>query len=255
MSLPRIYHAEAIVLRQTELSEADRLYTLLTPDLGKLRAVARGVKKPKSRLAGSLQPLNHVALVLARGRSLDVITQAQVLSPLLGLHPTMERIAEGLYVAELAERFALEGVGQVPLFSLVRRALARLGTVKESALLLRAFEARLLAVAGYLPELERCVVCGQLPKDTLFFSPSGGGLLCAACRSLEPVVRPLSTSALHLLRALLRNERPRGVTRDALDEVEALLHQCLQVTLERDLRSAAFLSALHRQPTGPVALG
>src|SRR5438045_4093476 len=104
--MPRVYRCEAVVLRQRRLGEADRILTLYTPQLGKVEAVAKGVRKQTSRKAGHLEPLTLSSLLIASGRNLDIITQAETVESFLPLREDLTRLSRGMYVAELVDRFS-----------------------------------------------------------------------------------------------------------------------------------------------------
>src|SRR5438445_11492344 len=116
---PRVYRTEAIVLRQRRLGEADRILTLFTPQYGRLDAVAKGVRKQTSRKAGHLEPLTLTSLLVATGQNLDIITQSETIESFLTLREDLQRVARGLYVAELVDRATPERAEQFPIFQLL----------------------------------------------------------------------------------------------------------------------------------------
>ena len=122
MPVPRIYHTEAIVLSRFELGEADRVLTLLTPHDGKLKAIAKGVRRPRSRLGGAVEPFAELHLVLARARTFDVITSASVGPRLAVAARELESTATAWYLAELAERAVEERAFAYPVYALLKRA-------------------------------------------------------------------------------------------------------------------------------------
>ncbi len=250
MPAPRVYSTEAIILRHQDLGEADRIITLFTPRFGKLRVVAKGVKRPRSRLAGHLDSLFEANLLLARGRNLDIVTQAQVTDQFLALRGSLSRIAQGLYAAELVNCFMADNMAHPAVYHLLRATLAHLGTSNPNPLVLRRFEMRLLEETGYRPQLQRCLACGDDIADNAYFSPSGGGILCSGCRATEATVRPLSSGALRLLRSLQKGEGMRPApSGEVVAEVEAVLRQYLLHLSERELHAAAFIDVLRREAT------
>ena len=175
-----LYRDEAVVLRTHKLGEADRIITLLTRHHGRVRAVARGVRRTTSRWGSRLEPFTHVDLQLAEGRNLDTITQAETIDPFharLGLD--YDRYTSGTVMLETAERLVTEekepAVQQFLLLVGGLRAMAGgehgAGQVRDSYLL------RSLAVAGYAPSFDHCVSCG-VEGPHRFFNPSAGGSLC-----------------------------------------------------------------------------
>ena len=118
MPAPRVYKTEAIILRQRKLGEADKIITLYTPNYGKLEAVAKGVRRPKSRLAGHLEVLTYTSAMLAQGRNLDVVTQAQAIESFAPLRDDLNRLSRAFYAAELVDRFSPEGAESYHIFQL-----------------------------------------------------------------------------------------------------------------------------------------
>lgn len=245
---PRVYKTEAIVLRTMDLGEADRVLTVLTPRLGKLRVIAKGVRRPRSRIGGALQPFSDVQLVLAVGRTFDVVTSSSLEDPHLGLRNDLHSTAAAWYVVELADRFCEGAADSHDAFRLLAQALSALDAGGEVAreVIARWFELALLDAMGFRPELGRCLECGAtIEADGNSFSPVGGGVLCRDCSHAAHGSRPISPDALKVLRhlqrsplvAILRLRLASSLHR----EVERLLHRTVSAVLERELRSRDFL--------------
>jgi DNA repair protein RecO (recombination protein O) len=249
---PHVYKTSAIVLRHRKLGEADKILTLFTPNYGKVDAVAKGVRRPTSKLAGHVEPLTYSAFLLARGRELDIVTQAETLEPLTPLREDLERVGRALYAAELVERFTPERQESYPVFKLLLETLRRLATRDDLDLVVRYFEVQLLDALGYRPQLDRCVSCeSELEPTTNFWSAASGGVLCPACGTNDPLALALSLSALKVLRLLQRSGFARAaqvrIDRALAQELERHLREYIRYVLERDVRSAAFLETLRRQ--------
>ncbi len=251
MNTPRIrtYKTEAVVLKQTPLGEADRILTLLTPDLGKVRAVAKGVRRTKSRLAGHLELLSHTSVSLSMGRNLDTLNEAQGLNRFRAIRDDLQRGTKGLSIAELMDAFSTEGAASHSLFHRILSTLSWLESAQNPDLLVRHFEMHLLVDSGYEPEIINCVECREKlePADHLF-APMSGGALCPSCRkhSNESLI-PLSMNAMKVFRFLRRESRYDKV--DALEvaaslvtEMERLLRNYIRFILEKDLKSAEFMN-------------
>jgi DNA repair protein RecO (recombination protein O) len=254
----RLYRVQAIVLKRTDYGEADRLLTLLTPNLGKLRAIAKGVRKPTSRKSGHLELFTHTHLLLAKGKQLDIITQADTLDAFLPLRENLERVGYAYYLAELVDKFAEEGVENRALFDLLLDAFAALGeTTNDPEVLARFFELRVLQYAGYRPQLFTCVHCGKTIEPTEnYFSVEAGGVLDPECvhtrraqlagHAHDAQVIPLN--ALKLLRYLQTREwtavRGLRVPSETMAEAEAVMLRYITYHLERNLKSVAFLHEL-----------
>ncbi len=207
MARPRVYKTEAIVLKRINLGEADSIITLYTPNHGKIRAVAKGVRRLKSKLGGHLDLLTRSALLLAQGRNLDIITQSQSIESFLPLKSDLNRISCAFYVAELLDQFTAEEVENYPIYRLLNADLLWLCTARNSALVLRHFELQLLSHLGYQPELYHCLGCkSPLTPQRNLFSAISGGSFCPDCAGKEPVVRPISVDALKVMRFLLSND-------------------------------------------------
>ncbi len=256
MNTPRVYKTEAVVLRQRRLGEADKILTLFSADLGKFDAVAKGVRRPGSRKAGHVELLTHASLMLARGKTLDIVTQAEALETYLPLREDLRRLSCGLYVAELTDRLTVEAQDSYPLFVLLVETLGRLASHTDVELALRFFELNLLGITGYEPQLWRCVQClNPLQPLVNTFSPIAGGVVCPACTPAQSGLRPLSVNALKVLR-LLQAGRFSEAARLRLDhdlaiEIEGHLRGALRLYTERDLRSLDFLNDIRRDRPTP----
>lgn len=255
MAKPRLFKVEALVLKAIPLGEAGRLITLYTRSMGKLRCVARGVRRPGSKLAGHLEPLTHTELLVARGRTLDSISQAQAIRGFVGVRQDLRRTAWAIYCTELVDAFTPDEEPSAAIFTLLLEVLSWIED-GEQELALRYFEVRLLEHLGYAPELYRCVQCTKkvTPGDHSF-SASSGGVVCMTClghsgfekRFLLPVL-PLSLNALKVLRHFQTQNflemRRLRLAPPLVSELEDLLHTYLVYLLEREPRSSAFLRVL-----------
>ena len=247
MPIPRRYTTDAIVLSRFDLGEADRVLTLITPGIGKLKAIAKGVRRPTSRLGGSLEPFAELTVALARGRTFDVVTQVSVGHAWLNLRDSLESAATAWYLAELADRSLEERHAAEPLYALLRRAYELLDAGMAPGRVARWYEMRLTDELGVRPELDRCVECDRMLEatDTFRWVPPLGGVLCQREAGPPAERAGLSLEALKLLKAYQRMDVegiallrvPVTVER----EVEAAMRDFVRVALERDARSLPFL--------------
>ncbi len=261
---PRVYKTEAIVLRTMNLGEADRVLTVLTPRLGKLRVIAKGVRRTRSRIGGALEPFSDVQLVLAVGRTFDVVTSSSLEDPHLGLRNDLHSTATAWYVIELADRFCEGAADSHEAFRLLAQSLSALdaGAAVPREVVARWFELALLDAMGFRPELTRCLECGATIEPAgNAFSPAAGGVLCPQCAHASHGARPVSVAALKVMRHLQRSPLA-GVLRLHLEvavqrEIERLLHGAVSVVLERELRSRDFLDevAAREVSAGVVEVG
>ena len=234
-----LYRDEGVVLRTQKLGEADRIVTFLTRSNGRVRAVAKGVRRTTSRFGARLEPFMQVDLQLATGRSLDVVTQAETISPFgMSITGDYARYTAGTAVLETAERLSAEE--REPAVQHYLLLVGALRSIAEGShdpgLVLDAYLLRGLSVAGFAPSFADCARCGATGPHT-FFSVSAGGMVCAACRPSGAVAPSAPTVAL--LAALLTGDwtvadaSGRPVRREASGIVAAFL----QWHLERGLRS------------------
>lgn len=254
----RLYHTEAVVLRRQDIGEADRLLVLYTPDAGKVHVIAKGVRKPASRKAGHLELFIHSRLLVARGQSLDIVTQAETIHPFRALREDLERIGYAHYAVELLDRFAAEGQANRALFDLLVETLDRLCTAGDLALTLRFYELRLLALEGYRPQFFYCLGCGDEIKPVInYFSAERGGVLCPRCgegliaqSGSARYARPLSANVLKVLRYLQTHssEECQRLRLHATThrELEAVMQHYITYILERNLKSVEFLKHLRQ---------
>jgi DNA repair protein RecO (recombination protein O) len=270
LGTPRTYQTQGIILKQTKLGEFDKIVTIYTPELGKLRAVAKGACRPKSKLGGNVEPLTHSLMLLAKGRNLDIVTQSQTINGFLALKSDLWRMACGLYILELIDSFTIEGGESRPLFDLSLDILNRLSEPDSSEGILRYFELHLLHYLGYRPQLRRCVNCDSPLKPVVnFFSLSMGGLLCPHCNSeenhryeqieaipLKPSL-PVSVGALKVLRlwqsydyATARRVRLKP---ELYYELEQVLHEYIRYILQRELKSLTWLKELKKLPPSKLS--
>ena len=257
MPIPRRYTTDAIVLSRFDLGEADRVLTLITPTGGKLKAIAKGVRRPTSRLGGSLEPFAELTVALARGRTFDVVTQVSVGHAWLNLRDSLESAATAWYLAELADRSLEERHAAEPLYTLLKRAYELLDAAMAPGRVARWYEMHLLDELGQRPEVDRCVECDRVVEaDERFrWVPPLGGILCERCPGPSHDRAGISLEAVKLLKAYQRLDIEAIATlrlAPAIErETEAALRDFVRVALERDARSLAFLDEVRKAPAGP----
>lgn len=245
----RLYKTEAIVLRGLDLGEADRVLTVLTPHLGKLKVIAKGVRRPRSRIGGGLEPLGDVDLVLAIGRTFDIVTQSQLRDPHLGLRNDLHATAAGWYLADLADRFCEERAESAAAFDLLGTGLAALDHAPDNAAresVARWYELRLLEIMGYRPELTVCIECGaELGPEGNGYGATAGGVVGPECDHAALSASTISADALKAMRHYQRvtvDEAIRlALAGPVRREVERHLHATVSTVLERELRTRDFL--------------
>lgn len=248
----RSQRVEAIVLRHADWGEADRLLWLFTRELGKLRVVAKGVRKPRSRKAGHLEPFTRASLQLAWGREMHIVTQAEAINPNMVLRDDLVRMGYAAYVVELLDRFTYEEGESQALYRLLAETLDRLNEESDPAFAVRYYEVRLLEQVGFRPQLQQCVKCEKkIVAEDQYFSAALGGVLCPKCGANYPGARPITLPALKALRHFQRSsytEAKRLHISGAVDhELENLMGHFLTYLLERGLNTPAFLRRVRRE--------
>ena len=241
-----ICEAEAIILRHYSLSDSDRIIVFITREFGKIRAAAQGVKKPRSRTSGSLEPLNHIRLEFwtREGRELGQVRQAELIHSYLGKMPELRRISAFSYFAEIAGEIVQENQSNPALFRLLLASLraGESGAVNES--LIRYFELWCLKLGGLLPDYAYCSTCGKCVKDDRFFAwIEAGQARCSGCaegRGLQ--MSPAASSALETMMKLPPEQfMRRPLNPHAAGEIERLSQRLLNLHLEKQLKSYRIL--------------
>lgn len=256
----RVYRTHAVVLRRRDYADADRILTVLTPSMGKKEVIAHGVRKTSSRKAGHLELFAHSSLMVAHGRTWDVVTEAVTVESFRHLRDSLDQIGQASYLAELVDRFTEIDNENEPVWELLLIALRELDAhaaepVFDVRVLLRWFELHLLSVTGFQPQLFHCLNCDKpLEPVTNYFSLQAGGVLCPQCAEAAPDAEPIEVDVLKVLRHLQRNlwDDLRGIAvRPAvMQKVDALLYRYLLTVLERHLKSADFLRRLQGLSAG-----
>jgi DNA repair protein RecO (recombination protein O) len=239
-----LYKEQGIVLRSIKLGEADKIVTILTQGSGKIRAVAKGIRRTNSKFGARLEPFTHVSLLLYQGRNLDTVTQAEIVSPFMRTRSQLDLIAAGETMLEAADRVAEEHERNVRLFLLV---LAGLRTLElepaDPAAVAEAYLLKLLSLSGFHPSLSACASCGS-PGVHEWFAASQGGVVCSSCaehdagRASQPAVRWLDALARADL-ASAGDMTPDLLTRR---EARAILYGFVEYHLERRIRSFTLLA-------------
>jgi DNA repair protein RecO (recombination protein O) len=238
-----LYRDEGVVLRTYRLGEADRIVVVMTAGRGKVRAVAKGVRKTGSRFGGRLEPGNHVSLLLYEGRELDVINQAEAVEQFKGIRDDLTRMRDALALLEAVDQVAQEGEADRRLFDMLTGALRSLAE-HPSPLLVAGFYWKLLAHDGSAPLLDTCVRCGRPTEgedavEVVALDTVEGGVICRVCQPIGGGRRSLSPEALELIRRILGGGLAAALTTPAgatAAEVTDLATAALEGHLERRLR-------------------
>jgi DNA repair protein RecO (recombination protein O) len=259
MSTGRLYRTEGIVIGRRDQGEADRVLRLCTPS-GKVDVLAKGARKLRSRKAGHIELFTRSSFVLSRVPNYwDIISQAETLDPHTELRGDLLRGTYARYAVEVLDRFFTEGEGGTAVFDLLDHTLTWLCQHADLDIVIRFYEQHLLGLAGFRPELFRCV--GKHGEQVALradpsgdrrrpfgFDPERGGALCPACYEVEkrtPGVLPLSPNALRLLQVCQRSSftelNSRSISPSLHREAERVMQHHITYHLEQDVKAGAFL--------------
>jgi DNA repair protein RecO (recombination protein O) len=244
------YQADAIVLRRLDYGEADRIVTLLTREYGKLAAIAKGVRRGKSKAAGSLDLFQRSNMMLAKGRNLDVVAQVERRGDARHISGNLQRTAYACLVAEVVDKVLEDRHPVDEIFDLVVLTLGDLNIIDRSPRADGAwFLMRMLDVLGYLPQLRDCPSCAaELPEAPGWFSPLLGGVLCGRCGAQQQAGSPVSVNGLKVMRLMAAGQRERyerlRLSSELLHEIEQALEAQLEYHLDRHLKSLDFIRSI-----------
>lgn len=244
---PVTYTTDAVVVRTSNLGEADRIITLITPIHGLIRGVAKAARKPGSKIGGHLDLLRYVSLSVRETRTLHGLSQATTIDGFRGLREDLDGFSRASYISEMAERFSVENGANQPLFRLLVDALGALEKTDNPEMIIHFFEMRLLQLNGFAPELSRCVETGvELEPANHLYSADRGGLVSSEARPVgETALLPASLNTIKLLRFLSRTDiaqanRMKG-GEDENRQLSRILRAQIHHVLDRGLRSEAFM--------------
>jgi len=253
----RLYRLAGIVLRRRDMGEADRLLTVFTRERGKITLLAKGVRRAASRKAGHLEPFTYTDLLVAKGANLDLVTQAETIAAHRHVREDLWLSSLAYTVVELADAFTQDEDPNALLFDLLLETLARLDEGQPASLAVRYYELHMLSLAGYQPQLFRCVQCDQLLQPAVnFLSLERGGCLCPQHGANVAGTVALPLDVLKVLRYLqTRNWEQIAVLQlrpEVLAQVESILARYIVYHLERSLRATVFLEKLRRTLAAPA---
>ncbi len=245
---------QGIVLKGTNFGEADRILTIFTESLGKIKVMAKGLKKIKSHLAGSLEPFILSNLLLHEGKTFYTISGASIVESFNNIHSDLNKVARAFFFGELIDHFVEERQVSPEIFHLFRDSLDE--TERDIAgPLIQAFELKIIEASGFKPELYDCVHCKEkiTPVDN-YWDGDEGGVICRSCNDKYHHGRAVSDQVIKLFR-FIQNNNSREIARLAIaPEIEAeadrILDVFLRTILERELKSQSFLKSIVRTNNG-----
>ena len=245
----RIRKVEAIVINHSEYEETDRILKLFTREMGKIHAIAKGVRKEHSRKAGHLEPFTCTTLMLARGASLWIISQAETVDAFSEIKADLERTALAAYCLELVDRFTTEEEVYPQLYRLLKETLTRLSSSDPSFNIIRYFEMRFLEMVGFRPELFNCVQCRiEIQPEDQFISIAQGGVLCPKCGLRVDASLPVQLLTLKYLRHFQRSDYKQvqhlEIPPTTRRKMENLMQRHIAYLAEKKLNTPGFYRAI-----------
>ncbi|MGC8667914.1 MAG: DNA repair protein RecO [Chthonomonadales bacterium] len=249
-----LYRVHAIVLRRMDLGETDRVLRLLTREAGRLSAIAKGARRPTSRFAGATEPFTASRMLLATGKTFQIVSQCEMDQAFPNLRQDLEGIARAAYLCELVERLTDEQEPLPVLFDLLMETLKLLDAARmDRDAVVHMFELKLLAERGYEPQVSRCVECGASVEGSgLGFSASMGGALCRRHRYGAQDAVPIRATTLHCMAEMLALAPDPAcglqLPPETLKDLERCLRSYIAWHTEPTLRTAEFLQILRSAP-------
>lgn len=241
---------QGIVIKRMNFGEADRILTILTERFGKVKAIAKGVRKTKSRLAGSLEPYMLLDLQLHEGKTFYIVTGAVILREFSDLHQNLQKISQAFYIGEIADKILQENQRTSLVFEIFCDSLNEI-EVSGSDFLLRIFELRMIEASGFKPELYQCVHCKEkiTPKDN-FWDSIEGGLICQSCQKKFLHGKRISDDLIKIFRLIDKGNyellKSIKLKKEIETEAEIILNEYIKSILERDIKSKNFLNLVSK---------
>lgn len=239
---------EGIVIKRTNFGEADRILTILTERFGKIKVIAKGVRKISSRLAGSLEPFMLLDLQLHEGKTFYIVTGAVIKNEFINVHTELKKTSEAFYIAELIDKFVEENQHLSGLFELFFKALKSIED-KKTDFYLRVFELKLIEKAGFYPELRACIHCRKklTPSDN-FWDSIEGGVICQDCQERFRHGQKITDQLIKLFRFIERENVEKienlKISENLKQEAEEILTDYIKSILEKELKSKKFMKDL-----------
>ncbi len=245
-ALNRLQKVEAVIIMHRDFGEADRILRVLTPGLGKISVLAKGVRKSSSRKAPHIEPFTHSSLVLAKGQNFWILTQADTIDRYLQINSDLYRTGLAAYILELSDRLVVEDQPDHSIFRLILDALRQIDESTDPFIPATYYEIRLIDITGFKPELFHCVNCRrEITQQDQYFSILQGGVVCPACSQFQRNLLPVSQSSLKYLRHFQRSSYSQlknlAIPLEKKNEVRKILDAYISSITERKLNSPEFI--------------
>jgi DNA repair protein RecO (recombination protein O) len=249
----RSIRTEGVILRRRDFGEKDRLLTIFTRKMGRVGVIAKGVRNPQSKKSGHVEMFMRSSLLIAKGRNLHILTQAEMIDAYGALRESLVGIGFGSYVVELLDAFTYEEGSNLPLYKLLLNTLERLNEGRSPDVVLRYYELHLLDHVGFRPQLFRCVECEkEIVEEDQFFSGVLGGVVCPDCSADLPASRhrPITSQTLKYARHFQRSPYPElkglQIPERVKPELENVMGYYLTSMLESELRTPEVMGRIKK---------
>lgn len=251
----RIQKVEAVVVTHRDFGEADRILKAFTRELGKVTILAKGARKSGSRKAPHIEPFTHSSLVLAKGQNFWILTQAESKNAFEGIHSNLQKTGLSAYILELADQLTVEDQPDTQVYRTIVDALYQIESQTDPYVPAYYFEIRLLDIAGFRPDLFRCVGCGKtIIQEDQYFSVTQGGIICPLCGQLGQNLLPVSHQTLKYLRFFQRSHYQKvknlALPLSVKDEIRKIIDPYVSNITERKLNSPEFIRQMNHQADG-----
>jgi DNA repair protein RecO (recombination protein O) len=244
-----ISKTQGIVLKYTNLGEADKILTILTRNKGKIRAVAKGCRKPKSSMLTSSEMFAVSEFVLYKGSSLYHISQAETKETFYNLRNDLLKLSYAVFFVEMADAASEEELPNERLFLLLAKALYYLAEGEIPVGLINlAYQLKLMDISGYRPSIQRCVHCGKTEIEEYKFDIVLGGIICNECEKFGKNIIKISPGSVEAIKALLNSEISRlntlKIDNTIFNEIDKLTKRFVEAHLDKHFKSLDFLNEI-----------
>jgi len=247
----RIQKVEAVIITHRDYGEADRIIKVFTLELGKITILAKGARKSGSRKAPHIEPFTHASLVLAKGQSFWILTQADTRNSFPEISSDLRKTGLAAYILELSDRLTVDEQPDASVFRILVDSLKQINDFEDPFVPACYFEIRILDYTGFRPDLFHCVGCGKkIIQEDQYFSALQGGALCPTCGQLGNNLIPVSQQALKYLRHFQRSSfqqvRNLDLTLTIKKELRKVLDPYISFITERKLNTPEFILQINQ---------
>jgi len=247
----RLFQTDGIVLKSIKLNESDKIVTIFSQNYGKIKAIAKGIRKTKSQFGSSLENLTLVKILAFKGKNLSIVSQTEIIHSFFSQCKDLNRYGLAIHCAEIVDQISADEDPNKSMYELFKDTLILLKNERNPVLLVESFKWKLFTTLGYQPELNRCVHCHQQCKKKQYhiFDIQKGGIICPSCREASNYYQiEISNYCLRLLKRIIDADlcmiHNKKVVQSALYELIKITDQYMSYHFEIENRSKQFLNKL-----------